>query len=512
MNEIVILTVSDIHGYIFPTDYQTSHQDLPKGLLKIKSMISNIKSQHEHVILMDNGDFLQGSPFCSYLHSQLHSSKYLSDIYNEIGFDFAVIGNHEFNYGLPYLYETLKSFNFPVLSANIFKHNKPFTGHDVIYIDKNDTKMGIIGLTTQYIPNWEQPETIKDLSFYSVKETAAKLIEDVREQSDIVVVCYHGGFEKDLQTGEPTELITGENEGYDLLNEVDGIDVLITGHQHREIAEKINNTQVIQAGSKGDCLGKITLNIDETSQQIISSQSEILYVKDANPTINDEGTKRKINEEVNQWLDQKITHLSEPMYIEDAFTARIKPHPLINLLNYAQMEASGADISATALFDSATGFGTDVTMRDVINNYPFPNTFNVLEVTGSTLKLALERSASYFAIIDNELTINPEFLEPKPQHFNYDMFGGLSYKLNIRHPIGERAQDIYIKDEPLNLDTTYKIVVNNYRSVGGGGYHMFNANQIVKEIQLEGAELIIQYLQNHSIETLPSIMDFEVVY
>ena len=137
MKEVVILTVSDIHGYIFPTDYQASHQDLPKGLLKIKSMIDDIKNKHEHVIVMDNGDFLQGSPLCSYLYSQLHSSKDLSDIYNKVGFDFAVIGNHEFNYGLPYLYDTLNSFNFPVLSANILKDNQPFTGHDVIYIDKN---------------------------------------------------------------------------------------------------------------------------------------------------------------------------------------------------------------------------------------------------------------------------------------------------------------------------------------------------------------------------------------
>ncbi len=512
MKEVVILTVSDIHGYIFPTDYQASHQDLPKGLLKIKSMIDDIKNKHEHVIVMDNGDFLQGSPLCSYLYSQLHSSKDLSDIYNKVGFDFAVIGNHEFNYGLPYLYDTLNSFNFPVLSANILKDNQPFTGHDVIYIDKSDITIGVIGLTTQYIPNWEKPETIEALSFQPAKETASKLIQEVRDLSDIVVVCYHGGFEKDIQTGEPTELITGENEGYDLLNEVEGIDVLITGHQHREIAEKINQTEIIQPGSKGDCLGKITLTIDETTHQISSSHSEILYVKEEEPSINVEDKVLKINDEVNEWLDQNITHFSTPMYVEDHFTARTKPHPLINLLNYVQMEASGADISATALFDSATGFGNDVTMRDIINNYPFPNTFNVLEVTGYDLKLALERSASYFEISNHELTVNPAFLEPKPQHFNYDMFGGLSYTLNIRQPIGERAQNILVKGKPLDIKSTYKIVINNYRSVGGGGYHMFNANQIVKEIQQEGAALIIQYLQNHSVESIPNVLDFEVVY
>lgn len=512
MKEIVILTVSDIHGYIYPTDYQTSQQDLPKGLLKLNAMIRDIKQQHEHVIVMDNGDFLQGSPFTSYLYSQLQSSDALSQIYNQVGFDFGVIGNHEFNYGLPYLYQTLQSFNFPVLSANITKDNRPFTGHDVIYIDKDGTKIGIIGLTTQYIPNWEQPETIKDLTFHSAKETAKKRIDEVKAQSDVVIVCYHGGFECDIHTGEPTELLTGENEGYALLNELEDIDVLITGHQHREIAEVINQTAIIQPGSKGDCLGKIILTIDETTNQIQSSQSELLFVDDVNPTIQTNQTSLHINDDVNQWLDQKITNLAESMYVEDTFQARVQPHPLINLLNYIQLEASGADISATALFDSATGFGREVTMRDVINNYPYPNTFNVLEISGSDLLAALERSASYFTVDHHALKVSPAFSEPKPQHYNYDMYGGMSYTFDIARPVGQRAQNIFIKGQPLDLQATYKIILNNYRSVGGGGYEMYDASKIVQEIQIDGSDLIIQFLQKNHVENIPNILDFKVTY
>lgn len=512
MKEIVILTVSDIHGYLFPTDYQEPNQNLPKGLLKIQSLINDIKKQHKHVIVMDNGDFLQGSPLCSYLSSQLNSSEHLVSIYNKIGFNFAVIGNHEFNYGLPYLNETIQAFNFPVLSANILKNGQPFTGNDVIYIEENNTKIGVIGLTTQYIPNWEKPDTVKDLTFHSAKETAEKLVQEVKSQSDIVIVCYHGGFEKDLETGKPTELLTGENEGYAILDEIDGIDVLITGHQHREIAQTIKNTTVIQAGSKGDCLGKIILQIDEASNKIITSTSELLYVDDTTPIYDINKNLLALEHDVNQWLDKEIAHLTEPMLVENQFEARVHPHPLINLINYIQMETSGADISATSLFDSAAGFGHTITMRDIINNYPYPNTFYVLEVKGSDLKLALERTATYFSIENEELIVNPAFLEPKPQHYHYDMYGGISYTLNIQQKIGERAQNIFVKGKPLNYNQTYKVVLNNYRSVGGGDYHMYSADKIIKDIQKEGSEIIIDYLQNHSIETIPNVMDFKIIY
>ena len=512
MKEIVILTVSDIHGYIFPTDYQEAHQDLPKGLLKINQMIQDIKKTHEHVIVMDNGDFLQGSPLCSYLASEAKSSKPLTDLYNQIDFDFGVIGNHEFNYGLPYLYDAIKSLNYPVLSANIFKDHQPFTGNDVIYLEKDKTTFGIIGLTTQYIPHWEKPDTIAELSFQSAVESAKELIPEVRRNADIVVVCYHGGFERDLHTGEETELLTGENEGYALLTELEGVDVLITGHQHREIAEVINQTAVIQPGGKGDCLGKITLKIDDETNKVLSADSELLFVKDYQPQISIPQNLTNLEKEINDWLDTEISQQSQTMYVDDHFKARIKPHPLINFINYAQMKLSGADISASALFDSGVGFGQTITMRDVINNYPFPNTFYVLDITGKDLLLALERTASYFDIEQGELVVNKAFIEPKPQHYNYDMYAGISYTFNIQKPIGNRVENVLFKGKPIELDKHYSIVLNNYRAVGGGDFNMYSADKIIKDIQVEGAEMLIDFLEQHSIEDVPEVMNFEVKY
>ena len=126
--------------------------------------------------------------------------------------------------------------------------------------------MGILGLTTQYIPNWEQPHHIEGLRFEDAVVTAKKWVKTLKDEEkvDIVVVSYHGGFERDLETGEPTETLTGENQGYQLCMEVEGIDVLLTGHQHRQIAgNMINGVIVVQPGKDGIALGKVTLQLEK---------------------------------------------------------------------------------------------------------------------------------------------------------------------------------------------------------------------------------------------------------
>ncbi len=150
-------------------------------------------------------------------------------------------------------------------------------------------------------------------------------------------------------------------------------------------------------------------------------------------------------------------------------------------------------------------------MRDIINNYPFPNTFQVLKLTGAGIKDALEKSASYFTLNDkNEITINDAFLYPKPQHFNYDMYGGITYTIHVREPIGQRVTDIKVGNEPLISDKIYTICVNNYRAVGGGNYDMFAEAPVVKDIQEEGSQLLIDFVTNGDLHNIPQVVNFKV--
>lgn len=151
-------------------------------------------------------------------------------------------------------------------------------------------------------------------------------------------------------------------------------------------------------------------------------------------------------------------------------------------------------------------------MRDIINNYPFPNTFQVLELNGKGIKAALEKSASYFSVNDNnEITVSDTFLSPKPQHFNYDMYGGISYTIHAGAPVGQRVSDIKVGASPLEDTKTYTICVNNYRAVGGGDYKMFAEAPVVKDIQEEGAQVLIDYMTQHDLSHIPQVVNFKVI-
>ena len=252
--EIKIIETSDMHGYVLPTNYTERNMDLGFSTAKAATVIRRLKEEAKGpVIQIENGDFIQGSPLSYYVRKQ--DSKVASDltkVLNYLNYDLGILGNHEFNYGLDYLREAIASYNYPILCSNILtKDGKPAFGEPYKVFEKDGVKIAVLGITTPYIPNWEQPATVKDLVFVSALETAKKYVPEMRKVADVVVVTYHGGFECDLSCGAPTELLTGENEGYAIVTQVEGIDALVTGHQHRVIAQKVNGVPVIQPGYRG---------------------------------------------------------------------------------------------------------------------------------------------------------------------------------------------------------------------------------------------------------------------
>lgn len=515
--KLTILATSDIHSYLFPTDYTNRSVESPLGLFKVASVLQKEKMENENSILtIENGDFIQGSPLSQYVKNHYQTPKILGSALNELDFDVSIIGNHEFNYGLDYLNEYIAQINHPVLSANILtKEGNYFADCPAKIIEKNGLKIGILGLTTQYIPHWEHPKNIKDLQFFSAVDTAKEWVPKLRKKADIVIVCYHGGFESDLFTGEPTEEHTGENEGYQLINEVPGIDVFITGHQHREIAEVINGVPIIQPGHRGEKVGKIELEIEKQSEKIkiIEKKVELISTKNI-PT--DKKLMEKyqfLGTEVEDWLDEIIGKTVGDMKIKDPNQARIKEHPYVEFINRVQKYYGKADISCTALFsNNVPGYGENITSRDVILNYPFPNTLAVIKINGAELKAALEKTADYFTLNeDNEIMIHPKYCIPKPQPYNYDMYEGIDYILDISKPVGERVVQLEFKGKPVEEKDEFELVTNQYRAVGGGNYSMFEGKKFIREINQPMSELLKEYIRLKKVISAEVNNNFQVM-
>ncbi|PGX16588.1 bifunctional UDP-sugar hydrolase/5'-nucleotidase [Bacillus sp. AFS033286] len=509
-NQIVtlnILLTSDIHGTVYPIHYQNNSQ-AEIGLAKISTLIKKERFQNTNVLLIDNGDFIQGTPFTyHYATYEKNRKNPMSLLANHLSYDAAVIGNHEFNYGMDILNNAVATANFPYLSANILDKNRkePYFGkpYMIQHVESN-IKVAILGVTTHYIPNWEQPLHIQDLHFEDALETTKKWVSYIHEHEkpDLVVVAYHGGFERDLQTGEPTEVLTGENQGYAMCHEIEGIDILLTGHQHRELSQTLDNgITILQTGCNGQSVGKITVTFKKMGQTWVKkeSYSELLTVQgiEADPDVL--SLVSDYEENTQKWLDQPIGIIQGDMQISDAMQTRLQDHPFIEFINKIQMDIANVSISCTSLFHNASpGFPEYVTMRDIVSNYIYPNTLKVIRVTGADIKDALELSASYFILNeDGNIIVNPAYIEPKPAHYNYDMWEGISYVLNISKPIGERVESLQHKGTPLHMDGEYDVVMNNYRASGGGNFFMFQNKPVVKDIPTDMSELIANYILKH---------------
>ena len=488
--KIVIYQTSDLHGYIYPTNYVN---DQPLGFLKIASYILNDEKNYDASLKIDCGDLVQGSALTHFLSKHAIEENPIIKGLEAINYNAYVLGNHEFNYGLKYLKDAYNQVSNKVINANI--KGLPFNTKPYEIFDFDGFKIGCIGFTTVYIPNWEQEANIKDLEFLDVVKQYAKYEKELKEKCDFIIVCYHGGFEKSLDENmTPTEALTKENQASELLENSDSINMILSGHQHRSFITKIKGVICSQPMHNGQSFTKVVIDTD--SKDI---SYELVDVSKLNDKINDklENIFTQTQKDLDVYLDQIIGEFDKDMVVDDIFLARLKGHPFINFLHKVQLDISGADFSALSVFDSAMGFSKKISVRDVLINYPYPNTLKVLEITGKQLKEAIEKSATYFVVEDGKIGINKDFLVPKVQHYNYDTYGGLEYKIDLSRDFYDRVVYMKKNGKDISMDETYTIVLNNYRASNTSIYKAYEGCKVVKEINLDMSEIIIDYIQNH---------------
>lgn len=533
-----IMVTSDLHGAIRPIHYNTNAYR-PAGLALLASLIRRERDRSPELLLVDNGDLLQGSPLASYAASFVsnHEVHPFINVLNELGYDAAVMGNHEFNYGQDLLRKAVQDSHFPWLSANIVNEGKTdeevpptapagaaipaFGPPYVIKTLSSGVKIALLGATTHYIPNWEHPKNIEGLQFLDAMETIRAWVGYIREheQPDVLVVSYHGGFESDLETGEPAERLTGENQAYAICRDIEGIDVLLTGHQHRQLTAEIHGVTVIQPGFSGNGVGHVSTQLDRLSNgkwQIAGKQARLLLL-DENSDVQPDAAVMKLTDELEAkaqaWLDQPIGEVAGDLSITDPAALRLAAHPFIAFVHQVQMEATGAQISNTALLsEEARGFGSLITVRDVLSNFIYPNTLTVLELRGQDIRDALEQTARYFEVeTSGEVVVNPAYMQPKPQHYNYDMWAGVEYELDISKPVGSRVVKLEREGIPVAMDATYSVVMNSYRAAGGGDYAMYPGKKVLHEGATDMAALVEDYIRRHQPLTVEQANNWRVV-
>ena len=494
--KLAIYHTSDLHGYVYPTNYVKEQQ---LGILKIGSYILNDQKNYDASLKIDCGDLLQGSALAHYLSKQKLDKNPILEGLEFIGYDAYVIGNHEFNYGLEYLNNSYKHVEDKIINSNI--EGLEFNTKPYKIFNFNGFRVACIGFTTSFIPNWEHEKNIINLKFLNPVEMYGKYEKELKEKADYIIVCYHGGFEKSLDgTNTPTEKLTKENQGSELLEKYNSINMILSGHQHRSFITMINGVLCSQPLHNGQKFSKIILDTETNEVSY-----ELVDVSLLNDEINEDMEKifNNVETELKDYLDREIGCFDKDIVIDDIFEARLKGHPFINFLHQVQLESSEADFSALSLFDSAIGFKKNVSIRDILINYPYPNTLMVLKVKGEKLKEAIEKAATYFSIEDGKIKISDSFLIPKVQNYNYDMFAGLDYEIDLSRDFGNRVISMKKGGKDIDLDKYYKVVMNNYRATNTSIYPSYEGAEVVKEINVDVSELIINYfLKHHNVKVI----------
>ena len=485
--KLVIYQTSDLHGFVYPTNYV---KEQPLGILKIGSYIKKDEKNYDASLKVDCGDLIQGSALTHYLSKNDMKYNPIIKGLEYINYDAYVLGNHEFNYGLDYLNRAYSSISNKVINCNIDGLNfdtKPYK-----IFDFNGFKVGCIGMTTSFIPNWEQENNIRGLTFKNPVEMYEVYEEELKEKSDFIIVCYHGGFEKSLEDNKtPTEALTKENQASELLEKFKSIDMVLSGHQHRSFVTKMNDVVCAQPLNNGQNFTKIVLDTETKTVEY-----ELINVKDIDVEIDKELSDifEGVESKLQKYLDKVIGKFNKSIRVEDVFDARLNGHPFISFLHEVHLEVGHADFSAVSIFDSAVGFDKDISIRDVLANYPYPNTLKVLKVKGKAIKEAMEKSATYFVLKDGKVTINKTFLEPKVQNYNYDTFGGMNYEIDLNREFGDRIVSMKKDGMDIDLDKYYKIVMSNYRATNNSVYPSYNDAEVVEEINIDISEIIINYI------------------
>ena len=468
---IKLLGTSDVHGRIVPWSYGADVEDKSGSYAQIATYVKDVRKNNKNVVLVEVGDAIQDNQIDVFAKDKKYYKDHpIPKVLNEMNYDIFVLGNHEFNFGMKALDEILKDIKAKKLTANFYhkKNDKRYIDATTI-IEKDGVKLGIIGLSTPMSAKFEEDTgNLKDMKFTSPTEEARTQVEKLKAKGvDAIIAVTHMGIDNENNIPD-----TGMR---DVINAVDGIDVVIAGHMHKDVpSETIKNTLITEPHRYGTVVSEVDLTFD------INDKKEVKLVKKESKTVPVKALEadKKIAEiykpyheklrELNNVVIGQTANEMVPQETKHGVSAAFsKDTGLSSFINDVEQYYSGADV-VTFSFDhqKARMDKGDIKKKDIIFNYRYAGgDVTVYELTGKQLKEYMEWSANYFDTIqpgDTEYRYNAE--RKKSKYVTYDIFGGVNYKIDLRNPQGSKIVDLTLADgKPVTDDMKLKVGMNSYR-------------------------------------------------
>ena len=505
---IKIIETSDVHGAIVPYDL-IKDTTTSSSLAQVHTFANYLRWQaNSEVVLLDNGDLLQGDPMSYFYNYEDTSGTHIfAEAMNIMKYDAATIGNHDIETGHP-VYDTFRDqINFPWLAANAIntETNEPYFEPYTI-IDREGIKIAVLGLITPAIPNWLPEILWKGIRFDDMIETAEKWVPIIKEteKPDLIVGLFHAGINYKYNN-EDEEPYKNENASQLVAEQVPGFDIVFVGHDHVGWNYKVANTNgdsvlILGAQSRARtvAVASITLEFNKNSNdwELKSSLGEIVDIKYYKP---DDMLMNKLLIPLNVVKNYVSLPLGKITKSVSSKESLFGPSGFVDLIHTAQLELTNADISfVSPLSFNATIDSGWIKVRDMFKLYHYENFLYLMELSGREIKDYLEYSyGNWFNQMKNENDHllkfkydedgnvkfserynSPEFEE---RYYNYSSAAGINYTVDVSKPTGERVLVSTLSNgNEFDLDKMYTVAINSYRGNGGGG-HLVRGAGIPKE-------------------------------
>ena len=470
-----IVETSDVHGAFFPYDF-TERRPMSGTMARVSSYVKRQrKEMGDKLILLENGDILQGQPTCYYTNFVATDKPNIAaEVVNYLKYDAQTFGNHDVEVGHKVYDKWIKELDCPTLGANIIdeKTQKPYV-KPYLMIEREGVRIAILGMLTPAIPNWLHQNLWSGMHFEEMVSCTRKWVKILREQekADVVIGLFHSGWDGGIVTDSYDEDATKK-----VAEQVEGLDVIFFGHDHTERNITVNGALCLDPASNAKKVATVTIQV--RNGKVVSKKGEIVDV-----------TKEDIDEDfmrhfqpqtdaIKAFVERKIGTFSETMYSRDAFFGSAA---FVDLIHDLQLEHTKADASFTAplIFNSEIKAGP-VYMSDMFKLYRFENGIYVLRMTGKEIRQHLELSYDQWVNTMKSPDDHIMLLAPKAPGdnqregfknftFNFDSAAGIDYVVDVTKPDGEKVRILQFSDgRPFSEDAWYRVVMNSYRGNGGG--------------------------------------------
>ncbi len=558
--ELRLLETSDLHMFVLAWDYYRARPDPTVGFAKVASLIATAKQEAKNTLLFDNGDFLQGNPLADLIVKQPDFSKPhpIIEIMGSLGYDAAGLGNHEFNFGLPFLEKSLANSAMPFVCANVVRSNGDqfIAPHTILTkrVEARDgsvhsLRVGVIGFVPPQILMWDRSKLEGRLASHDIVETARRLVPEIRARCDVLVALCHSG----INAGEWKPNL--ENAAFHLAG-VPGIDVIMTGHSHRvfpgpdytglagvdAINGRLQGVPAVMPGFWGSHLGVVDLVLkNETGKWMVESakvETRPIYRREKG-TVEELAPSAPVvasaietrHRATLTWVEQPCGSLAAPVH---SYFVWAGYDPATAIVNAAQLEYARRLLTDTPFRDHPllsaaapfrAGYTPDafidlpageIAFRQIADLYVYSsNSVTAVAVRGEQIIEWLEFAARAFNTIDPKGGEPQALIDKRIPSYNFDVIAGLSYQIDVTVPPrydgpgqlrqeNRRIRDVRFDGAPIDPQREFVVVTNNYRADGGGGFALLSGVPIALRAPDTNRDAVLAYFKANSPVSAPA--------